>query len=187
MYGMIHKSIHGMVVDEHGEEGWEQIAKKAGVEDKHLLSMETYDDHIVYDLVDAAADHMQLKPEQILESFGQHFVNETLNKNYQNLLRSYGQSSFELLENLNLLHTTIKTTFTGYKPPGFSVRYITPDEIDLLYDSGRIGLTPFVRGLLTGIAELFDESLTITSEEKIKAATGEQTRFRIVRDFAKPR
>lgn len=182
---MIHKSIHCMVVRQLGEESWGKIASKAGVDEKHLLSMESYDDHIVYDLVDAAAYYMQLKPDQLLRGFGQHFVSETLSENYQNLLRSYGKSSFELLDNLNLLHTTIKTTFTGYNPPSFSVRYITSDEIDLIYKSDRIGLTPFVRGLLAGIADLFGETLTITYEKKHDVSTGEQTLFRIVREHAK--
>lgn len=185
MYGMIHKSIHGMVVEHLGEEGWQKIACQAEIDEQHLLSMQCYDDHIVYDLVEAAADYMELKPSQILEDFGEHFVNKTLSNNYQNLLKVYGQTSFELLDNLNKLHTSIKTTFTGYRPPSFKVRYIMSDEIDLIYESERIGLSPFVRGLLTGIANLFGETLVIAYEEKIDVPSGEQTLFRVVRETPK--
>ncbi|GAB5500226.1 MAG: hypothetical protein PsegKO_25370 [Pseudohongiellaceae bacterium] len=185
LYGMIHKSIHGMVVEHLGEEGWQKIAKQAEVDEQHLLSMESYDDHIVYDLVEAAADCMNLKPDQILEDFGRHFVNQTLSNNYQNLLKSYGQTSFELLDNLNKLHTSIKTTFTGYRPPAFTVRYIMSDEIDLFYESERIGLSPFVRGLLAGIADLYGETLVIAFEEKTDVPEGEQTLFRVVREIPK--
>jgi len=182
VYGMIHKSIHGMVLEHLGEEGWKKIADQAEVDEQHLLSMESYDDHIVYDLVEAAADCMNLKPSQILENFGEHFVKKTLSNNYQNLLKNFGQTSFELLDNLNKLHTSIKTTFTGYRPPTFTVRYIMLDEIDLIYKSERIGLSPFVRGLLTGIAYLYGESLVIAYEEKIDVSSGEQTLFRVVRE-----
>jgi hypothetical protein len=40
VYGMIHKSIHGMVVEHLGEEGWKKIADQAEVDEQHLLSME---------------------------------------------------------------------------------------------------------------------------------------------------
>ena len=184
MYGMIHKSVRDMVVMKFGEECWQKICSEAGVSDEHFLSMESYPDEVVYDIVGAATKILELTPEQVLDAFGEHFVTVTLNKNYQNMLKTYGKNSFELLENLNHLHTTIKTTFSDYKPPMFSVEHVADDKIDLTYQSIRSGLTPFVHGLLRGMAEFYGESLTIADEKQLPAEQGEKTQFRVVRESA---
>ena len=182
MYGMIHKAVRDMVEAKFGEEAWIKIAADAGVTEEHLLSMNTYEDKVIYDMVESATKMLGVTPVQVLERFGQYFVIETLQNNYKSLLQTYGRSSFVLLENLNTLHTTIKATFPGYKPPSFTVTYITEDEIDVLYESERVGLTPFVRGLIAGTAEFYGETISITQEEDIPVTNGESARFRLVRE-----
>lgn len=182
MYGMIHKAVRDMVEAQFGEEAWQKIAEDAGVSDEHLLSMNTYEDQVVYDMIGSATKMLGLTPEQVLEGFGSYFVTETLQNNYKSILQTYGKSSFELLENLNALHTSIKATFTGYRPPSFTVANISSNEIDLVYESTRVGLTPFVRGLVAGAAAFYNESVTITEEHPIDFPDGESTRFRLVRE-----
>jgi hypothetical protein len=182
MYGMIHKSVRDMVQKEFGEESWNEIAASAGVDEAHLLSMEAYDDEIVYNLVDSASKLLGLSSAEILETFGQHFVLTTLNAQYKQLLLGYGKTCFELLDNINYLHSSIKSTFTGYLPPIFSLEHVNDFEIDLVYESPRVGLTPFVRGLLNGLAILYMETLVISEEEHITVESGEKTRFRVCRE-----
>lgn len=182
MYGMIHKAIRDMVVTKFGEDTWEIVAKDANVGDEHLLSMSTYDDKVMYAMVESACKVLELSQEQVYESFGRYFVEVTLQTNFKSLLHTYGGSSFALFENLNTLHETISTTYTGYSPPFFEVTRRTDNEIDLFYQSERGGLSPFVRGMVFGLADFYEEVVLITEEEEITTMDGERIRFRLVRE-----
>ena len=173
-----------MIVAEFGKQQWEKVAEAAGVGEEHLLSLEAYDDDIVYRLVGIAAEMFDMSGEQVLRSFGRHFVVKTLPLGYQSLVETYGRSSFELLNNINRLHTTIKATFSDYKPPFFAVEYLSDNSIDLFYESERSGLTPFVIGLIDGLSEYYKESLTILEVSPLETESGEKTRFRIINEQA---
>jgi len=181
MYGMIHKAVKSMAVDQFGESKWALIAKDADVNEQHFLSMESYDDEIVYRMIGSASRILDVESSQILEAFGRYFILTSLNSQYKNLLKAYGDTSFHLLDNINNLHSSIKSTFTGYSPPRFTVTYLTESKnvIDLEYESIREGLSPFVRGLIAGLAKLYNENLVITEEASLASPTGARTKFRI--------
>lgn len=182
MYGMIHKSVRDMIVAEFGEQQWEKVAEAAGIGDEHLLSLEVYDDDIIYRMVSIAAEMFDLTTEEVLKSFGRHFVVNTLPLAYQSMIETYGRSSFELLSNINRLHDNIKSTFTGYRPPSFLVESISDNSIDIIYESERSGLSPFVVGLILGLSEYFHESLVIEEMCPLATVNGEKTRFRIINE-----
>lgn len=179
MYGMIHKSIRDMVTTVHGEAVWERIAREAGVEDDHFLSLRAYDDEICYSLVAACAQVLNVSAAQCLEDFGRFWVLVTAAQHYGNMLRGYGNTTIDLLAHLNQLHERIASTFVGYRPPSFSTERLTDGECRLHYISGRSGLTPFVSGLVSGLAEFFDEEVDILSVEPRAVDVGEYTVFHL--------
>lgn len=179
MYGMIHKAVRDMVVESYDDETWQSIARQAGIEDKHLLSLNIYDDILVYRMVETAAERLGKTTEQILEGFGKYFIRGTISGDYKNLIRTYGQSSFELLGNLNKLHSTIKSTFTGFSPPVFNLRMIDDSTAEVEYISKRAGLSPFVRGLILGLADFYQERIFVLSEKSLASGVGEVWVFTI--------
>ena len=46
MYGMVNKAVEDMVCMHHGEEAWEQIKSKAGVDVEVFVSNEGYPDEV---------------------------------------------------------------------------------------------------------------------------------------------
>lgn len=177
MYGMIHNCVMGFLISRHGEMTWERVAERAGVSAEHLVTQRAYDDEVVYKLVVAAAEELNVSAEEILEQFGVFFIEENSANHYGYLLGAYGRSTFELLENVNLLNSSISSTYTKFTPPHFELKKHSPELAELTYFSKRTGLTPFVRGLVIGMAEMFQETGEIVEETPLVAEEGETSRF----------
>ena len=56
MYGVINKSLRDMVVEQFGEEKWQEVLLRSGVPDDSFLAMQSYDDDITYSLAQACAE-----------------------------------------------------------------------------------------------------------------------------------
>ncbi len=181
MYGMIHKAIRDMVKSNHGEETWAKILKESGADDADFLSLRSYDDSIAYSLVGACSSVLGAPAEDCLEEFGRYWVLVTASQDYGDLMRSYGKDSFGLLEKLNEMHERISSTFTGYKPPNFTVDRLDDSSCKLHYRSIRKGLTPFVIGLVHGLGEFYNENVTINLESTAEENGGEYSVYNLTR------
>ena len=73
----------------------------------------------------------------------------------------------------------ITGTFINYVPPEFRVESMNDGRHRIHYISKREGLTPFVVGLLNGLATRFDSELEIHSQEALKVTSGEHTVFEV--------
>lgn len=172
MYGLINKALRTMVVDSHGEEVWEQIQEKSGIKDEAFLSMERYEDSVTYAFVGAASEVLQAPAEQCLEIFGHYWATVTAPEAYGMLMDATGTDLVGFLRNVNSLHDRITSTFIGYIPPYFEVDE-SSDEVILRYESKREGLTPFVIGLVKGLAERFDQKVSFGEVQKLDSNEGE--------------
>lgn len=181
MYGMIHKAVRDLVQTSFGEDTWTRIQASAALEDDHFLSLRNYDDELAYRLVGAASEELDMDANQLLEEFGKHWVLVTLADQYDQMLKSYGKNALDLLGNLNLMHTHIRSTFLHYKPPHFEVEAVSDEIIRFHYQSVRQGMTPFVTGLLHGIGELYGEQIDILSLEHMPVEAGEHAVFTLRR------
>ncbi len=92
MYGLVNQAIRGLVESRFGEQHWQQIRVKAGLENDVFLSMEPYDDAITYNLVGAASEILELAPEEVLHAFGKYWVLEVAKKNYAELMKAAGST-----------------------------------------------------------------------------------------------
>ena len=52
-------------------------------------------------------------------------------------------------------------------------------DVEILYLSERVGLTPFVEGLLQGLAQRFNQSMEIMGIEPQSVEIGEKTLFKV--------
>lgn len=48
MYGMVNKALEDMISNEHGQEAWEEIKRRAGVDVGAFVSKEGYPDEVTY-------------------------------------------------------------------------------------------------------------------------------------------
>lgn len=155
MYGMVNKSIEDMVVAHHGEDAWLEIKRSARVEQDIFISNEGYPDAITYQLVAAASAFTRTPPEKILFAFGEHWVLNTARKGYGPMLDAAGKTMDEFLGNLPRFHDRVALLYPKLVPPRFEVTDRTARSLRLHYISRRPGLTPFVSGLLSGIARMY--------------------------------
>lgn len=177
MYGLINTALRDMITTRFGDKQWQQVMTASGVPEDSFLTMRSYDDAITYSLAGAASEVLGAPVEACLEMFGEFWIEETAGKNYDRLMDATGQNMVEFLENLNGLHDRITSTFLDYKPPSFRIEELADTQYRLHYESSRKALTPFVVGLLKGLARRFDADLAIESQHDEPAGDGTHTIF----------
>jgi len=177
VYGVINKSLRDMMLNQYGEQAWERVFKRSGVPDDSFLAMRSYDDAITYQLAHAAADELNIDVQSALKSFGVHWVEHTLPSSYETLARAAGGDMLQFLGNLNALHDRISSTFIDYLPPEFEVKHLPDGRVEVIYISTRVGLTPFVEGLLIGLGDRFEQRVDIHEINPLPVSEGEKTAF----------
>ena len=161
MYGMINKALQHMVVEAHGEEVWERIRTRAGVEVEFFISNEGYPDEITHQLAGAASEVLRVPVEEVLRTFASHWVLNTARQEYGDLMATGGRTLREFLLNLPDLHTRVALIFPELRPPEFSCSEVTANSLRLHYRSTREGLTPFVVGLVEGLGGMFQTPVEV--------------------------
>lgn len=179
MYGLINSALQQMIRERFGDEQWDRVFKASGVPADSFLTMRSYDDAITYDLVGAASEVLGQPAEACLEMYGEYWVLETATKTYGSLMEAAGDNLVEFLGNMNALHDRITGTFVNYVPPHFQIESLDENRHRIHYISKRQGLTPFVVGLLKGLATRFDTELEIVTQEAVPVSSGEHTIFEV--------
>lgn len=179
MYGLINKALRDMILERFGEDEWQAVFEASGVPEDSFLTMRAYDDEVTYRLAGAASQVLEAPLEACLEMFGEYWVLETATKTYPTLMDASGTTMLEFLGNLNALHDRITGTFLNYVPPEFRIESLGGDRHVIHYISQREGLSPFVVGLLQGLAKRFGAELEILEQRSVPVETGEHTAFAV--------
>jgi len=161
MYGIVNKAIEDLITENFGVDEWEAIKEKSGVELDYFLSNEAYDDAITYQLATAAAEILGLSVGQVFNTFGEYWVLKTAKEKYGGLMEAGGKNLKEFLINLPVFHNRIMLIYPKLTPPEFRVTDITENSIHVHYHSKREGLQEFVRGLLSGLAKMYQTNAEI--------------------------
>lgn len=155
MYGIVNKAIQDLITDKFGEEKWEEVREKSGVDVDFFLSNEPYDDDITYKLAGAASEVLGLSVGQVLNAFGEWWILKTGKEKYGGLMEAGGNNLKEFLVNLPVFHNRIMLMYPKLTPPEFKVSHIEESSIQVHYHSKREGLQEFVRGLLSGLGQMY--------------------------------
>lgn len=156
MYGIVNKSIQDLITETFGEDKWEAVKEKSAVDVEFFLSNEPYDDDITYKLAGAAAEVLGISVEEVLQTFGEWWVLKTGKEKFGGLMEVGGNSLKEFLVNLPLFHNRIMLMYPKSTPPEFKVSDIEENSIYVHYHSKREGLQEFVRGLMSGLAKMYE-------------------------------
>jgi hypothetical protein len=165
MYGMVNNAVQELVCSKFGEDAWERIKTRAGVDVDVFVSNEAYDDKITYDLVAAASVELNIPANAILEAFGEHWILHTGRSGYGQLFNAVGKTLPEFLHNLPAFHTRVKLMLPNLQPPRFEVSDETPTSLVLHYHTHRAGLSSFVVGLIKGLGTMFNTPVTVTMQQ----------------------
>jgi hypothetical protein len=160
MYGLVNKAIEDLVTTNFGEDQWEAIKAKAGVDQEVFIGNESYPDETTYNLVGAAADVLGLPSQTILRAFGEHWVLKTAAESYGPMMKSGGKTLRDFLVNLPNFHTRVAMIYPKLEPPRFKCTEVTERSLQLHYITHRAGLTEFVTGLLSGLGKLYQTPCT---------------------------
>ena len=165
MYGLVNKWIKSMGSSLVVEQTWKQIKQKAEVEEDVFISMEGYPDDLTHKLVKAASVVLGLSSSEIMQAFGEFWVQYTAQEGYGEMLDMSGDTLPEFLENLDNLHARVGVSFPKLSPPSFECSEMEEDSLSLHYRSTREGLTPMVFGLVKGLGTRFDTEVDITQTQ----------------------
>lgn len=168
MYELVNKAVQNFIIEEHGQETWNLIKKKANVSEVAFVSMQTYPDIITYEIVGAASEHFGIDANDILEAFGIYWIKFTMQEGYDHLITMAGGNLPEFLKNLNNMHTHIAQSYNQLRPPSFLCEEIDQATFRLIYTSEREGLAMFVKGLLKGLGKKFEVNLEIAYKGQMK-------------------
>ena len=161
MYGIVNKAIEDLVKTNFGEEKWEAVKQRSGVDVDFFISNEPYDDDITYKLAGAVSEEMQITVGQVLGAFGEWWILKTGKEKYGGLMEAGGNNLREFLVNLPVFHNRIMLMYPKLTPPEFKVSHIEENSIRVHYFSKRLGLQEFVRGLLSGLAKMYSVEVII--------------------------
>jgi hypothetical protein len=161
MYGMVNKAMEELVIQNYGEPIWHAVLKRSGVEVDFFISNEPYDDAITYQLAGAIAAELQIPLADVLFVFGEWWILKTTQEKYGGLMRSGGQNLKEFLINLPQFHSHIMLMYPKLTPPEFRISDRTETSLNVHYLSKREGLGDFVKGLLSGLAKLYETDVDI--------------------------
>ncbi|MCG9791627.1 heme NO-binding domain-containing protein [Flavobacterium algicola] len=161
MYGIVNKSIEDLVVANFGQDKWDAIHLRSGVDIDFFLSNEIYDDDVTYKIATAVSEEMDMSLNDVLVTFGEWWVMRTTKDKYPGLLESGGNNLRDFLVNLPNFHNRVMLIYPKLSPPEFKVTDVEEAGLHLHYFSKREGLQDFVRGILQGLGQLYNAPVTL--------------------------
>lgn len=178
MYGIVNKAIEELVTENFGEDKWQIILEKSGIDEEFFISNEPYDDDITFKLAMTISTEMNMSVQAVLVAFGEWWILKTAKERYGYLLSSGGNNFRDFIINLPIFHNRIIMMYPKLSPPEFKVTDIHEQELKLHYISSRKGLSDFVYGLISGLGKFYQTETTIEHIES-KEAPGTYDIFRI--------
>ena len=162
MHGLVNQAIRDLAVKVGGEPLWLEIKLRADVDVEVFVSMQAYPDDVTYRLVDAASNVLGISAAEMLHSFGRHWVLYTAREGYGAIFEMMGRTLPDFLGNLDAMHARLSLSMPELRPPSFVCEHLSDSRMRLEYWTHRPGLAPMVLGLLDGLAEMYDVSITVT-------------------------
>jgi len=158
MHGIIFAELRNYAETKHGKGTWNQLLKKAGLENKFYLPINTYPDTEVVGLVGAASSMVGLTVAEVLEDFGE-FIAPALMKMFGHLLLPEWKT-IDVIDNTEgTVHSVVRTKNPGAKPPELQTVRRSHDEVVLIYTSPR-KMCALAVGIGKGLGNYFHENIT---------------------------
>ncbi len=166
MYGVIFDFLRDYVIERHGgEQTWKALLEGIGQSTyKIYFPIAEYPDEEIVALAQAAAGALNLPLPVVLEDFG-GFAGHKLVSFYHMYVKSKNWKTFGVIENAgDNIHDSIHRHNPRRSPPTIRAQRQSDNELILYYRSKR-KLCPVVKGIVTGLGEVFNESFEISHDQ----------------------
>jgi hypothetical protein len=163
MQGFIHLLLEAYVSETIGAQHLRPIRQMAHIPGPPLATQH-YPDQMTMQLLQAVADYQGVALDDLLYHFGVYFMKAPLmHQHYRPFLEGH-TSARSLLEDVPMIHRHLGKTFKEASLP--ELRYINhaPELLEIVYDSPR-RLCRFLRGILDGVSQQFNEPLEVREME----------------------
>jgi hypothetical protein len=163
MKGIIFNLLEEVVTQEHGEEAWEDLLDRSGVEGAYT-SLGSYPDQEFVALLQALPGDVGPTPGDLVRWFGRAAI-PLLAQRYPVFFEGH-DSTRSLLQALNnIIHPEVRKLYPGAEVPIFDLDPIPgrdlPDHVVVLgYRSAR-RLCALAEGFVQGVADHFGEQVAI--------------------------
>jgi hypothetical protein len=162
MYGMVNKAIRTMIIELTSEKEWKEICDNIEYKEYDFEVFKQYEDSITLNLVLTISKKLKKEPPEILESFGEYWIEFAYKSDYKELLETFASSPNDLIKSLNNLHDRLELSFDELTPPSFDIVEETDSYITVNYYTNRdMPLEYFVKGLLQGIFKHFNQKCDV--------------------------
>lgn len=165
MYGMIHRGIREMVIEQSGLEAWRKMETRLGTGPEHLISAQTYDDSVTSAMIGMAAESRGQSVHECLADFGRYWIRFAARGSYGAMMDFTGNDIITFVENLDRMHQAVRAAMPEAAVPSFKVTGRGAGSLTVEYWSEREGLESFVVGLFEGLLERFGLTGTVNTLE----------------------
>ncbi len=158
MKGIVFNLLEQTVTEAHGEQTWDALLDKAGLSGSYA-SVGSYPDEQLGALVQAAADALGRRPDDLVRWFGRAAL-PLLYERYPDFFAVHTTTREFLLTLNEVIHPEVRKLFPGAYAPSFEFDTSEIDALTLRYYSHR-NLCSFAEGLIEGAADHFGEEAAI--------------------------
>ncbi|MBI2922666.1 MAG: heme NO-binding domain-containing protein [Planctomycetes bacterium] len=160
MHGMILTGLNKFVAARYGAEVWTQALADAGVAGVVFVPTTDYPDAQATAVLAAVARRAGRDLDALLQEFGEALAG-TLIGVYRSIIPA-GWKTLDVIASAEAtIHRVVRLRNPEASPPRLTCRRTAPDEVTVVYRSGR-RLCALAKGLCRGIAAWFRESVAVT-------------------------
>jgi hypothetical protein len=157
MKGVVFNLLEQLVSRDYGEETWDALLDASKL-DGAYTSLGSYSDEDLGKLVGAAADELDMSPDQVVRWFGRNAL-PLFAARYPQLFEPHDSTRSFVLTLNEIIHPEVRKLYPGADVPVFDFA-IRNGGLVMGYKSPR-KLCAFAEGLLHGAADHYKERLTI--------------------------
>jgi len=171
VYGVFHTALRDMISSKFDRTQWQCIASRAGLAEHHLLRAKDYDDTLSFRLFETAAEELDIPLERLKEKLGAFFIMESA-ASIRDTLTMGTRPGFErAILGFSSWISTLNKSMPNFSLGRFPAARLGEGRYRMEYVSTRPGMVAFVRGMLFGVANLYDKSIRIETDNKATPAT----------------
>ncbi|APW97250.1 hypothetical protein CHINAEXTREME_05455 [Halobiforma lacisalsi AJ5] len=164
MHGIVHKTLKEYVVDRAGEDAWNAVAERAGLESTLYLPVSRYDDADVDDALDALSTLADEDRRRVERDFGRTLAPELLST-FDAHVSTDGDLA-TLLTTLGTAYEELEVGVDDVTLPDVTGRRTDEGPVIVTYRSPRErGYCWLAYGILEGLAAALDADATVTKTD----------------------
>lgn len=158
MKGIVFNVLEDVVVSNYGEATWDDLLEVAGSSGVYT-SLGSYADEQMTALVQAAAQALQLTPNEVLRWFGRQAMPRFAQR-YPDFFTAYDSSRPFVLALNTIIHPEVRKLYTGAQCPHFDFRDAEDGALLIGYRSPR-RFCALAHGFIEGAADYYHEQVEV--------------------------